>query len=40
MAILLQAARQFAYRVARLTGDGMGQMEASLAKTMYVNTLR
>jgi (2S)-methylsuccinyl-CoA dehydrogenase len=32
MAVLIQAGRQFAYEVARLMGEGKGQMEASLVK--------
>ena len=32
MAILIQASRQFAYRVARLMAEGQGQMEASMIK--------
>jgi (2S)-methylsuccinyl-CoA dehydrogenase len=32
MAFLIQTARQFAYRVARLTAEGRGRMEASMVK--------
>ncbi len=32
MAVLIQAARQFAYQVARLMADGKGQREASMVK--------
>jgi (2S)-methylsuccinyl-CoA dehydrogenase len=32
MAFLIQTARQFAYRVARLTADGQGRLEASMVK--------
>ena len=32
MAMLIQASRQFAYVVARLMGEGQGQMEASMVK--------
>jgi (2S)-methylsuccinyl-CoA dehydrogenase len=32
MAMLIQASRQFAYQVARMMGEGRGQMEASMIK--------
>ena len=32
MAFLIQTARQFAYRVARLTAEGEGRLEASMVK--------
>ena len=32
MAVLIQTGRQFAYRVARLTAEGRGRLEASMVK--------